>query len=199
MTGIDVVRPLRYWLDSADTIVRVSDDWDAVARAGGGVCLEQSVLGCSLWSFVDGASTQVVLARLLAWVRDTGEPLRCAYRCDTAELRRLCEQTLTPGGAGTVAVSHRFVRIDPWPRPVRVRRAAGGQHVRRCSLCNRVRAGDGWLDVSRAIALGHIDAEPAVVYTVCDDCKRAVDDELARRAPARAARGASPAWAARAG
>lgn len=164
-----------YRLDDNDCIIEVGGSWEAFARANeAGHLLPPSVVGKSLWEFVRGRSLQELYRTLLQHVRNNQKSLRFSYRCDSPDERRYMEMELLPHPDKTIEFRSRLVRSETNPLPLRVRAAATGSAMFvRCSMCNRLRVNDRWLETQDAVSEGLFarGSELRVVFGVCQSCK----------------------------
>lgn len=168
---------LSYTLDKADNIVAVGGNWDAFARENDGESLLASkIIGCNLDQFIHGDITRMFVRTMIMSARTLQRPVLRPYRCDSPKLKRFMEMTVLPGAQGAVEVVHRELRSEPIAHPMPISAApagAGKRFVKRCSICNRVKAQDIWSELDAAIDAARIPAgahDIKVIYGVCPDC-----------------------------
>lgn len=166
-----------YRLDARDRIVEAgSDAWDEFARQnGGGKALRVQIEGTSLYAHVAGEASRMFVWTMLDGVRKLGRSATKLYRCDSPQLKRQMEMTITPSGKGGLLVTHRTVRTEAMLRPVSF--AAKAHHTTglllRCSMCNRLRINGAWYEPDAA---NFSAAQPppsgavAVAYSICEAC-----------------------------
>ncbi len=160
-----------YWVDDHDVVTDVSGDWDGFARENdGGAVLRDLVLGRTLWSFIEGDATRMLLSTLLGAVRTHGKTLVRRYRCDSPTHRRHMEMRLSRDG-DRVRLEHRILREERMTPGVRFHYRRGPDALVRCSMCNRVKLDAEWREASDAAAEGRLPTEAAVVYSVCARCR----------------------------
>lgn len=166
-----------YRLDARDRIVEAgSDAWDEFARQNGdGKALRVRIEGTSLYAHVAGEASRMFVWTMLDGVRKLGRSATKLYRCDSPQLKRHMEMTITPSGNGGLLVTHRTVRTEPMLRPVSFAAKAGrtSRLLLRCSMCNRLRIDGAWREPDAA------DLSPqklpqsgavAVAYGICEPC-----------------------------
>lgn len=188
-------RDLIYRIDALDRLCDVNAEWEAFACAnsGDGVAPGQ-VLGRSLWSFVKDPSMSQVYRYIVADARQ-GRELRLRCRCDAPTERRLLEMTVTGEVDGAVQFRTRPVALAPRPREALLDAGTmrNGMPVRICSWCNRVWAGDGWVEVEVAVERLHLmlrSVLPPLSHVACDSCLQTIQHEMDRHfAAGRALRG----------
>jgi hypothetical protein len=162
-----------YRVDRHDSLVAVGGAWDAFARANGGL---PSVVGRSLWDFVDGAEVCSVWQLLLRHVRAKQASLSFLYRCDAPGVPRLMQMELTPGTGGAVSFRSTFVRIAEGPALIAEWAVSGVREpVTVCGWCGRVHA-DGWVAPDYAaeqLGLTTAGADwPRLSHGICETCAR---------------------------
>jgi hypothetical protein len=182
---------LSYTLDADDTIVTVAGDWDRTALANGGeAVLAARIIGRRLNDFITGDITRMFVHTMLMSARTLQREVSRPYRCDTPQLRRLMRMSIEPHADGRLDVHHWQLAQDPVPQPIPVVAAAGGSaaaFIKRCSMCNRIRVGQEWVEVGSARQEPSLTgiASLMVVYGVCPECLRGLPPRLrpATRAP----------------
>ena len=167
-----------YWLDESLRITDVNEAWDQFAQENDGdQALGSLIRGRSLWDFVIDDVTRMWLEVLIKLARMRNEQIERPYRCDSPELKRYMLMKITPEAQDSLRIDHILLSTAPRSRPVHIRHAGTGSRRsvahRRCSMCGRVAIGDAWLEP---------DADPVpegktltVIYTVCDDCVKALE------------------------
>jgi two-component system, sensor histidine kinase and response regulator len=169
------------WLDSADTITAVDDSWLEFARANDAPELtRQSVLGRPLHAFVSGVEMAELTGLLTGAARQRGTAVTVPFRCDSPGERRFMTMTLQVEAGGGVHIEYRLDRAE-----FRAEVPLLDVHAPRseaflvvCSWCRRVRQGDAWRDVERAIEegdlFGRAERMPKVSHGICEDCASVV-------------------------
>lgn len=170
-----------YQLDKDYRIVSVGGIWDEFALDNGG----ETVCGCdvrgrAVWDFITGDVTRMWLRTLFEFARLNDETLERPYRCDSAHLKRFMRMTVVPDIDGLLRIDHELLATEERSVPIHIQYAAkqitGGFKVR-CSLCGRLKVGASWQEPT-----AEHDQPPtkiAVVYSVCDDCGRALPGSIA--------------------
>lgn len=180
-----------YVLDLHNRIVELGGAWDEFALANQGErATRRFVLGQSLEHFISGDATRMFLRTLLDNVRRLHYPLTRPYRCDSPNLRRHLEMTLTPLGSGLVRLEHRVLQEIPVQSVFTVNsqmlqgRLQGKdpryRFIHRCSMCCRYAFNQQWMELAELQNSPELQAagEIPVIHTVCPECK---DNLLQRR------------------
>lgn len=168
------------WLDARDVITAVDEAWLQFARANEAPELTRpSVVGRPLRAFVAGAEVVELIGHLTAAARGRGTSIAVPFRCDSPDERRFMTMTLQAEPGGAVHIAYRLDRTER-----RAGVALFDVHAPRslelvlaCSWCRRVRLGQDWRDVERAIADGELsrsDRLPKIAQGLCDDCTAVV-------------------------
>jgi hypothetical protein len=168
---------LSYTIDRADTIVAVSGAWDDFARDNDGAAIvSERIIGQKLDQFIHGDETLMFVRTMIMSARVLQRPVHRPYRCDSPSLKRFMEMTVQPRPEGIVEVIHRELRSEPIACKIPVVAESPGARapfVKRCSVCNRVRAKDVWSEIDEAAQAKRLPADVAplkVIYGVCPDC-----------------------------
>lgn len=175
---------LYYRLDPKDLIVEVGGAWNDFAKLNDGHrILAGHIEGQSLFSHITGDSTQMMMDVLLARVRRQGKPLTRPYRCDSPTLKRYMEMTIEPDEFGFLNLRHRLLKSEPLESQLAIKTFSSGIQghtlVIRCSVCNRFRLGDNWLEleVAKQQGLSSDGGTTRVAYGVCSDCQNMYSSE----------------------
>lgn len=165
-------------LDRRNRIVGVGGAWDRFALDNdGGAAVAARVLGTDLLVHVSGEPTRALLDGVLWHVRRAERPIVVPFRCDSPELERHMEMTVTPEPGEGLLFAYRLLRTVPLPFPLPLRFSASGvprgRMLFRCSNCNRLLRDGVWREPS---TLGDMPAVPiAVSYGICGPCRATVE------------------------
>lgn len=178
---------VRYELDGDDRIVFVNEAWSAFALANGAPHLSgDAVLGRLLWDFIADDSTRQAYRTVMTCVRD-GDQSRFGYRCDSPDVRRYMEMTITTCPGGTLLFESVTQQVIPRARSLTLptvggraqdapalpdRANAGDVLIRSCGWCNRVDAHAIWMELEPGLAeLGLAGDDAArVTHGICPSC-----------------------------
>lgn len=167
-----------YTLDRNNRIVDIGGEWDHFAVENDARNLvTPNVLGRSINEFIIGDATRMFLFTMLDCSRLLAKPLTRAYRCDSPQWRRFMEMTLEPTPHGVVELRHQLLRVEPTNHSITFTVApTGSRHefVNRCSICNRLRLQNRWLEADEAAHWGLLakTGECPVIYGVCETCQK---------------------------
>lgn len=165
---------LYYLLDGRDRIADAGGAWDRFAMENdGNDILRERVIGSSIYDHVVGDTSGMFLRTLLSSVRLLGRPLTRPYRCDSPDTKRFMEMTLVAEEDDSVRLSHRLVRSEPFGQRFIFTVERGRQaFLVRCSMCNRVKRSNHWMEPEVAAQTGEFQAgQPqSVIYGVCPRC-----------------------------
>lgn len=164
------LKSLSYTLDASSLIVGVSQNFEDFALANGSQTGLHSLLGKSIWSFVQGPVLQACLKSFFERCRQ--EPGQLPYRCDSpAELREWIVQAVADAEYLQVC----FREICRLERPL----SKGGaprleQPIKFCSWCNALveKGLCRWPNREEAelIAGRLLFCPRSVSHTLCDRC-----------------------------
>lgn len=172
-----------YRIDNRDRLCHVNDAWEAFARDNGGEGFDaKHVLGRSLWSYVRDLRLGQVYHHVIADAR-RGREVRLRFRCDAPGRRRLLEMTVcgTEGGAVQFRTHELATAHRPHEALLDASTPRTGMPVDVCSWCNRVRAGDAWLEVEQAVERMHLmlrSVLPPLEHGTCEHCLDTIMREL---------------------
>jgi hypothetical protein len=157
-----------YWVDAKNRIVRVSNNWNAIAAEQQCETVDETrVLNRPLDLFLKGDPTVMLLDALLKRMRLLKTPVVRDYRCDTPDLTRYYQMTMEYEEPEFIKISHILKAVEPKTVTRRVSfTASGGQ--KRCSMCGRLKCDVGWVDLDD---LPDYQQDICVFYGVCEDCQ----------------------------
>ena len=172
---------LSYRIDRTDRISAVNDAWVAFALANNGRhLLPEVVLGRRLWDMVGDLRTRDVYEAFLRRVRETAEPLRLLFRCDSPTLRRLLGMQIIALPDGEVEFATSVVRDEPRV-PLALLDAQvprSGDKLVICGWCMRAPVEDGsWVELEDAIPRLNLFAVwplPQLHHEMCPTCHETV-------------------------
>jgi hypothetical protein len=168
-------------INDAGEIVYVNEAWLRDAREGGAPELKlEAVLGQCLWNTIADQETRELYIALVQRVRQTGQPVRIPYRCDSPTERRSLLMTILLADEGLIEFSSRLVRAEPRPSVALLEPDAerGDDTVSICGWCNKVDVpGTGYVELEEAI--GHLGLFeemplPRITQVACPECGAAV-------------------------
>jgi hypothetical protein len=181
-TSQEVTSRIVYRIDSRDRLIEVDDGWRRFAEANRAWDLAgDSMLGCSLWDFIQDAETREIFLSLLARVRSEGISVSLPLRCDSPDTRRYLRLTLSPVPDDGVEFVSETIRTEKRSR-IGLLEVTGDKtkdFVQICSWCKRVAVPGGWTEVEFAIAiLGLFDESPLpqLSHSICPDCRKDVNN-----------------------
>lgn len=170
-----------YRVDADDVLIWTDNSWSWFARNNGATELAQSsVQGRCLWDFIADESTRRLYAQVHRRVRTTGKPLVLPVRCDSPNLKREIQMTISKEESGVlhyrcvqlrVEVQTFLAMLEPTiPR--------SSERLKMCSCCKKLCVEpEGWVDIEKVAAVLHLFARevaPQLDYSVCPDCAVAV-------------------------
>ena len=172
---------LSYVLDADNRICRTKGPWDGFVLANlgpggeGMEALAENVIGLSLNDFVQDEPTRMLLSALADSVRLLRWERHLDYRCDSPTMKRFMQMKLEPGPLDTVILTHKLLRTEPIQPAFYVLTASSGETARgrRCSLCNKVRIGDAWVEPDHNLAQ-RVPQPYAIKHTLCPICQHAI-------------------------
>ncbi len=180
-----------YELDAEDRLVAVCRQWDSFARENAPAdAVAATVLGRPLWNFVAGFPAEPLLRRLVRDARAAAGPVEAPFRCEASALERHMLLRADVLDGGRIRITTRLVgeaaRVTP---AADGDGPAGGELIRMCSWCSRIRLDDGgWMELPDAVArLGlFCGAEIAPIsHGMCARCVAEMEGALDGRAPVR--------------
>lgn len=175
----------RYRVNADDQLVGVDALWLAFARENGAADLTQlSVLGRSLWDFVEGEAIRAVYSDIHARVRSGGKSAAFYFRCDSPLLKRHMRMTISPGEAGQLIYESQVV----WTEPQRNLALLDADQPRSksfltiCSCCKKAMLEPvGWQDiesVSRSLGILEMGKVPQLRHTICPVCSDTLSNSI---------------------
>lgn len=183
---MDAVGRSSVWtIDRENVITAVGGDWDAFAAGNEAASLcGASVVGHSLFEFIDGEETRRIYRLLLRRVRALDAPILVPFRCDSPELRRHMRLEIEPLRERAIEFRSVLVAAEPRPHLRLVERDAPRSEALlvSCSFCLRIRLPDEeWVEAEDAVVrLGLLVRErtPRLAHGVCPACKAKLHERL---------------------
>lgn len=178
-----------YRIDEGAKLVWVDPAWQVFAREHGASELaDGSILGESLWSFIEGVETRHLYELMFNKVRRDRSSIVLPFRCDSPDRRRFMELRI---GVGTrsrneLELAARLLRAEPRDAvPLLESKAQKSRAMLAiCSFCKRIEVTTvGWLEVEEAasrIGLLSNATLPKLSHGVCPDCRGRARDLLTR-------------------
>jgi hypothetical protein len=173
----------RYRLDGDDIIRWVSGGWIRFAERNTDRPWDpESVLGHSIWSYIEGHEVRNLYALLLRRVRTAGIAVDVPFRCDAPDHRRDMRLQIESLEEGDVQLTVSFpTRMPPDDEAVQDEASEVEPEARPrpgmipvCSWCDRLLLqGMGWVNVEAAVeALELFDGRdvPSLSHGACPDC-----------------------------
>ena len=178
-----------YGVDDADNLSRVDDSWLAFAHENGAPELTRSaIVGRCLWDFIADEGTQRLYEQLHRRVRSTSQPIVLPLRCDSPNLKRDIQLTISPDDAGALSYRSVILRVELQPQLALLTPTAKRTHDRltMCSFCKKVCVEPmGWVNLERVAAKLHLFegiSAPRLFYEVSAECSTATADAAHDRA-----------------
>jgi hypothetical protein len=155
------------------------------------------LVGKSLLSQITDPATKHLYSILLERLRETNQPLTLPYRCDSPDIKRYMEMTITPATDGIVEWNSRILNEEPRP-PVPlldIRQERHEKWLRVCSWCKRCSVpewlaeqvdsppAESWIELEELMPLlgGLASAGmPMITHTACPDCYEKVLSSIER-------------------
>ncbi len=174
-----------YRVDADDRIVAVDPLWLAFARENGAAELtEPTVLGKSLWDFMQDRALCSIYSKIHAQVRSSGHAAVIPFRCDSPTLRRYMRMTITPGDAGSLIYESRIQRVVPqrYLGLLDGKLTRTDSQLKVCSGCKRAMLESvGWLDLEDiCFRTGLLEQQdlPQLYHTICPACAEAMKQSV---------------------
>jgi len=169
-----------YRVNASDEVVWVDSAWLAFAKENGAPELaDVSMRNQCLWQHMADEGTRSFYEQVHKRVRSTGKPLMLPVRCDSPNLKRHMQLTISPEATGTLHYESILLRVEAQPHlaliDMRCKRTA--ERMTMCSCCQKILIEPtGWIeieDVATALHLFESKSAPNLFYSVCPDCAQA--------------------------
>jgi len=187
----DYLALYEYTVDNRDRIVKVSSNWDSfeIINQNADRFLSSSIIGLSIWDFIDGEETNLLYKTIFAKIRKHCSSIIVPYRCDSPTVRRTLELHISAQIDGSIEfysyLLHEECRdkIDVFDPSF----DRSNEHIRVCSICKKVALSDhDWVEVETAISdLGLFTTAklPQITHGLCPACYAAAMAELDSSSP----------------
>ncbi len=162
--------PFVYRVDYRDRLTYMNEALADFADRSGSTGLAQTVIGKSLWDYIEGPDVQHVYGVLMRKVRSTRTPAFLPFRCDLSDDRRFVEMVIMPLSDGGIEFRTRL--LDDPPQHLKSHQYHPGL-LDMCATCKKVNTPSGWLELETAIGVldyFHRPSPPGFSHGLCDDC-----------------------------
>ncbi len=174
-----------YRIDADAKLVWVGGGWEAFALENEAPTIaDRSILGESLWRFVNGVETRHVYEMMFEKIRRDRTAVIVPFRCDSPDMRRYMELRIGLASSSGDELELVAVLLRTEPRPSAPLLEPRGSRSREllgiCSFCKRVEvmAAD-WVEVDEAVSRLELLAAanlPNLSHGVCPDCRSRVQE-----------------------
>ena len=166
-----------YGVDVNDDLAWVDSSWLGFANENGASDLTKTpIQGKCLWDFIADESTRNLYREIHRRVRSTGRAIVLPLRCDSPNLKRYMQLTISPGFSGALdyrCILHR-VELQPRLTILEYSTKRSSDMLTMCSCCKKVCVEPmGWVHVEAVAAKLHLfdsDTVPQLQYLVCPEC-----------------------------
>jgi hypothetical protein len=166
-----------YHIDAKDRLIYVDETWRefAVQNAAPELAGEK-ILNKPLWDFISSKEVVHLYQMLLDRVRQTGEPIKIAYRCDAPHARRFFEMDLNPYNGSEIRFFNWLIHEEALERfkLLVLISDRSEEFLVVCSWCKRVKMDDqSWVEVEVAVEQLRLFGEiilPQLSHGICADC-----------------------------
>jgi len=167
-----------YRIDKTDHITFVNPPWFEFARENSAPELaDPSILGSSIWKFIEGAETRILYESLFSRLRATNNEVIVPFHCDSPTAIRKMELTLRSMPRGGIEFEGRLLETrEREYTPILDRQVPRSEkEVVICSLCRRILVAQGeWNDPESALVrlrLFALPSMPRLTERVCPRCR----------------------------
>ena len=179
-----VMDTIVYHIDASDVFCHTNEAWRCFAVENQGDRI-MSVIGRSLWEFIQGDEVRHLYREILSDLRRRGGTSTFPFRCDAPKLARELSMQIRSLADGSIEFQSTLIRSWPQtPRPVSTAMStsvsSSAPLLQMCSWCKQVKVGDQWKDADVAIAeLGlFVTTPPQITHGICKKCHGAVSHSL---------------------
>lgn len=176
---------IEYEIDGRGVLTSVSESWTLFAVENGAHHLvADEVLGQPLLSFISDLETRYLYQTIFDRLRATGIPVLLAFRCDSPDLRRFLELTISLRAEATIHLRSHTVQLEcrqaaPLLDPKALR---SPDYLTMCSWCKRVLLSEmRWVEVEDAVTQLELFSRqvlPRLSHGMCPACFTAVLNEI---------------------
>ena len=175
-----------YIIDSTDTIVSISDNWDtfADANAWGSSMRSGDVVGRKLWAFIQDRETRHLYQELFKRVRGGMSSRTIPFRCDSPDERRYLELRIKALPDEQIEITSKILRTES-RNPINLLNAdtsRSSDFVTICSMCKKIKVSPGkWVEIEDGLAhlrLFEADEMPQLTHGLCHSCYQIAMGEL---------------------
>jgi hypothetical protein len=171
----------RYCVDADDLLIEVDELWLAFARENGAPQLSAaSVIGRSLWDFVEGEAIRAVYEDIHQRLRSSGKSAAFSFRCDSPRLKRHMSMSISPAENGQLVYASHILWTEPQREVLLLDadRQRTKSFLSICSCCKKAMLEpEVWLEIEKvSLSAGLLESGkvPQLRHTICPDCSHAL-------------------------
>lgn len=167
-----------YQIDQNDTIVKVSENWEAFAieNGWGNESSPGKGLGFLLWDYIHDLETRHLYRELFKRVRAGNRVGPIPFRCDSPRIRRFMELLISPLSDAGIEITSTIIRSE-FRDPVTLldsNKPKFGELIRMCSMCKKVDTSRGeWVELEEwLVRLRPFEEDklPGLTHSMCLAC-----------------------------
>ena len=178
-----------YRIDSADTIISISDNWQIFAEenAWDGFLRPEDVVGQKIWKFIQGIETQYLYQELFKRVREGISPQAIPFRCDSPSERRYLELFIKSLPDGQIEIISTILRSESRStvKLLAVDTARSTDFITVCSMCKMIKvSAEKWIEIEDGLIffkLFETDEMPQLTHGLCQPCCQAAQNSTPPR------------------
>lgn len=157
-------------------ILTVCSSWDSAAESHGCCALKsENIIGTNLLHHISGDTTRMWIATMIDSALQFLVNRNLHYRCDTPSKKVCCFMLIQPTFKNKAIITHKTVSVEE--KKCNVNFVTDKSHLTpflRCSVCNSVKVGQDWIDLSET----NVARDLKVIYTLCPECNEATRESL---------------------
>jgi hypothetical protein len=177
--------PIQYSIDRADRIRFINEAWLQFACQNAGAHLNRaSVIGKSLWEFIEGEDISQLYGLIFKAVRTKHQAATFRFRCDSSVCRRFFQLTVSPLPEDELMLSTHLIReVSRSPVPILDPDVERGEpFLTLCSWCIKAcLPTKEWVELEEAVrrldSLGK-GVVPRLTHGLCLECQITIEEEL---------------------
>ncbi len=173
---MEITTKTSYLITDDGIIIKTSINWDIFANLNdGNSATTNNVIGKSIYSFIYDKETINWLKKIILLVKTYHEPIIKIYRCDSPNLKRFMEMSVSNIDKNIIVVYHRVLRVENIEKVIYFETTDSlNSSVKRCSICNKLRINHKWYEIEN-IPNSFFDnlkeLKLKVFYGVCSKCR----------------------------
>jgi hypothetical protein len=165
-----------YRVDAEFRICSVNEAWHRFYKENGDGRSPQAFVGDLLFEHISSAEMRDLYRKIFARVARSGAPMTFPFRCDSQDVKREMEMTVSTSSQGGFDFQNRIIHIERFP-PGTQTASALPEMLCVCGWCDRVKVEGQWIELPLAMSVLNPFSRtqtPQISHGICSECNQRI-------------------------